>query len=399
MKNRTAANLFIQISIGFFLATFSDGLLYTVLPKEEIASQVGISIGIVGFVLGINRLVRLVFNQWVGSLYDRIPRRKIMIPAVALSALASCCYALSDGPVLIIIGRIIWGAAWSCLWIGSTTMVLDISTDENRGKMSGILAVSSTVTCALCALLAGFLCDRFGFRPALWTTVGMGLLNTVIWFFFLPETFPQSNILSDCRELSFKSKFPKKLYIKILCIGVSLFAVSFSYYGVIYATGILWLEHFFGDGATFFGRFIPVATLTGYFSAIRICVGAASAPLVGSASDRQKKRKPFLIVMLILAGAGTFMLTAPVFLLSLSGIMIGSFAVGSITALVYAWIGDIAEPGLKGKSIGIVNNVSDLGSALGPMIALNLVPFVGLFQIYSLLGIAFIFAIIMLYKV
>jgi len=377
-----------------------DTLLYTVLPQEEITSMAGLTPGMVGFVLGLNRLVRLAFNHPVGDLYCRLPRRKIMIPAAFLGIIASVCYALSSGPWLIIAGRIIWGLAWSGLWIGAMTMTLDISSDENRGKMSGILALTTTIGTAVCSLSAGVLCDWLGYRNALWVSAFACILNTILWLLFLPETL---NFVNEKNQnlrirVSPKTADGKSLFWKSGFIGMSLFAMQFVYYGVVYSTAILWLEHFFGKGSTIFGSFIPIATLTGFYSAFRIILGAVGGPLSGFLTDRNGKRKKMLIYAMFLGAMGTFLLGSPDFWVSFSGAILGSLAVGAIPTLIYAWVGDEFEPGSTSKSIGIINSFGDFGSALGPVIALNLIPICGLMEIYSLLGFVFVGAIMLLWK-
>jgi hypothetical protein len=59
------------LGIGLALSLLGDATLYAVLPSPEIAAQAGLSLVMVGFLLGINRLVRLVFNGFAGWVYDR----------------------------------------------------------------------------------------------------------------------------------------------------------------------------------------------------------------------------------------------------------------------------------------------------------------------------------------
>src|SRR3990170_977576 len=61
------------IGLGIVLSLLGDATLYTVLPDPGIAAAAGISLSVVGVVLGLNRLVRLAFNPAAGVLYDRLP--------------------------------------------------------------------------------------------------------------------------------------------------------------------------------------------------------------------------------------------------------------------------------------------------------------------------------------
>ena len=50
------------LGIGLALSLLGDATLYAVLPSPEIARQAGLTLAMVGFLLGINRLVILIFN-------------------------------------------------------------------------------------------------------------------------------------------------------------------------------------------------------------------------------------------------------------------------------------------------------------------------------------------------
>ena len=59
------------LGIGTAIALLGDATLYTVLPHPEISAHLGITLSMVGLLLGANRAVRLIINGPVGYLYDR----------------------------------------------------------------------------------------------------------------------------------------------------------------------------------------------------------------------------------------------------------------------------------------------------------------------------------------
>ena len=52
----------VPLGVGIALSLLGDSTLYTVLPKPEIANQAGVTLALVGVLLGVNRIVRLGFN-------------------------------------------------------------------------------------------------------------------------------------------------------------------------------------------------------------------------------------------------------------------------------------------------------------------------------------------------
>ena len=91
----------------------------------------------VGILLGTNRAMRLFTNGPIGLLYEKAPRRPLLVLSLVLGALSSVLYTIGHGFWPLFAGRVSWGLAWSLLWIGCKTVVQEISTNENRGQFNG----------------------------------------------------------------------------------------------------------------------------------------------------------------------------------------------------------------------------------------------------------------------
>lgn len=378
------------MGIGIALSLLSDATLYTVLPNPRIAAQVGVSIGMVGMLLGVNRLTRIVFNGPAGILYDRLPRRPVMLMAISLGAISSLIYALGTGPELLLIGRILWGIAWSGIWIGSNTIALDISDDQNRGRINGQLQMWFYLGVASSSLAGGLFTDLFGFRGGLWISAGLNVFAAIMWVVLLPETRPmgkpQSKKLDDEVEVKSNIRIPWKI---ALSAAVPMFAHRFIIPGVIASTTILWLSQFVSEGAQILGVVIPLATLTGAFVAFRVLFSIISAPVIGTLSDRLGRRWAVLAGVLIIATGGMWLMSIPALSLSIGGALLASVAAGSIPLLVPALIGDQIDDAIHSRSLSIVFTIGDLGSALGPWIGLGLIPILGLGNVYQLCAVLY----------
>jgi len=76
MKTKKSSRFILNLlGIGIAISLLGDATLYTVLPHPDISTQLGITLSMVGLLLGANRATRLVLNSPVGVLYDRMPRR------------------------------------------------------------------------------------------------------------------------------------------------------------------------------------------------------------------------------------------------------------------------------------------------------------------------------------
>ncbi len=382
MQPITSNRVLTPLGFGLALSLLGDATLYAVLPSPIFASQAGISIVMVGWVLGLNRLVRILFNGPAGYLYDRFPRRPIMLSAMFIGSLSTALYAASSDAVGMLIGRVLWGLAWSGLWIGANTMALDISHDHNRGKVNGRLQMWFYISVAISSLLGGLFTDLFSYHGGLWVSSGLTFLGFLLWLRFLPETKPSSPPVEKPKTTPLTKGFP--WFVTLSC-ALPYFVMHFIFSGVLAATTILWLSQFIpASGFRLNGWAVPLASLSGIFIALRVLVSVFSAPQIGRVSDFIGKRWLVLVViLLVFGGGGLWLLSLPVFGLSIIGAFMAAVSGGSIPTLVPAIVGDQVSFQQRSRVLGLIFTAGDLGSALGPPIALGLIPVFGLGAIYA----------------
>lgn len=372
------------LGIGLALSLLGDATLYAVLPSPEIAAQAGLSLVMVGFLLGINRLVRLVFNGFAGWVYDRLPRRLLMIISLLIGTISTAFYAFGSGAFLLTTGRVLWGLAWSGIWIGANSMTLDISNDLNRGSLNGRLQMWFFIGVAVSSFAGGLFTDLFTYRGGLWVSTFLSFIGFLVWLKYLPETRrqkqPQKFTLKQEKPLA--KGFPWKI----------TFSCSFPFFinrviftGVLGSTTILWLSQFVNNGNFAFHHLtLPLATMSGVFIAIRILVSIISVPQIGRLSDYINRRWSLLTLIFLIFGAGGLMLVASQnFWVSIIGVLLSAIAGGSIPALIPAIIGDQVPQYQQGRSLGYIFSFGDLGSAIGPPIALALVEIIGLQSLFQ----------------
>ena len=384
----TPGQVLVPVGIGLTFSLFGDATLYTVLPDAGIAAQAGVSLGMVGVLLGLNRLARVVFNGPAGILYDRFPRRKLMIAAIWIGVLSTVFYALGYGPVPMIMGRVLWGLGWSGIWIGSNSMALDISSPQNRGKVNGLMQMWFFFGLALSAFSGGLFTDLFGYRGGLWVSAGLMSLAAVMWMFCLPETRPeQSERAVQAEKTGITITFP---WSQVMGVSVPIFVIRLVFAGVIMSTTILWLSQFFAEKVRVNGWLIPLATLTGIFAAARVLVSFFSAPLCGWLSDRLNKRWLVVFFSLVLGISGLYFLSLPVLWLSVLGMVLSAICGGGIQAMVPALIGDLVDDKQQSRALGVVYTIGDLGSAIGPAAGLALIPLIGLGPVYRICAVIYV---------
>ena len=360
------------LGIGTAISLLGDPTLYTVLPHPSIAAQVGIKLSMVGILLGVNRAVRLILNGPVGILYDRWPRRPLLIASLTIGSTSSILYALGSGLWPLFAGRVFWGLAWSLLWIGGNAVVLDISQESDRGKLSGKYQMWFLVGIASSSLLGGLMTDLFGFRASQWISAALIGLAALVWFFLFPETrragqdrIPEQHDIKKQAPISWRI---------VLAASLPTFFARFISWGVLAATAILWLSGLIGQGLSWGNIYIPIATLTGLYTALSMLTSIGSAPASGFFSDRIGKRWPVLALATFLGAIGLWLMGAksmPLFV-PLLGAVIVPVVGGGVETLIPAIIGDQISEKSRGRALGITNIFGDLGATVGPPFALGL---------------------------
>ena len=119
------------LGLGTALSLMGDATLYTVLPTHT--AKAGIALSSVGIILGVNRAVRLFLNGPAGLAYDRWPRRRLFVPALFIVSLSRAVYAATRGFWPMLVGRLLWGLAWSGIWVGGATVILDVTAAKIAG--------------------------------------------------------------------------------------------------------------------------------------------------------------------------------------------------------------------------------------------------------------------------
>ena len=391
---RSSTRIFTPLGIGIALSLVGDQTLYVVLADPQIASQAGISLAMVGVVLGINRLTRIFSNSLAGVIYDRSKRRSFMIVSIGIGAISTACYAVATDATLLLIGRVLWGISWSGIWIGANTMALDISNDQNRGWISGRLQMLFFLGIMFSSLAGGFFTDRLGYRGGLFLSASLTSFGFLLWYLTLPET-NRNSIKSDAHQINQNSGNPFP-WRTTLTAAIPYFALRFVFAGVLAASTILWLSQFLKNGLSLFWISLPLATLTGGFIAVRVLLSMLSAPTAGILSDRLGTRWLVLTIAFLVGSAALWMMASSRPLPAICGAFFVTIAGGGIQGLIPAIVGDQVEDIQKSRALSIVFTIGDLGSALGPAIGLMFIPLVGIGIVYQscayLYGIVFIFA-------
>ncbi len=377
--------LLLPLGMAVCLSLLGDLTLYAVLPMER--EVVGLSLGAVGMMLAVNRLIRIPGNLVAGALVDGWGRRRLFLVGMVLGVLTTAAYGIVHGFWPFLIARLLWGVGWMLINVSGMTMVLDVSTAANRGRLMGSYNTWMLSGFALGPLVGGALVNALGFRRAMvlcaaGTAVGLGVAVLGV-----PETgkgvgVPFASMVHRWWE-------GMRLYVAsaaLLEVGLLYLLTLFGGDGVVSSTLSLWLvERVRGPYLTALG---------GGLAGARALVGGAVGPLAGWAADRLGRRRPLIIWGLLTEAVG---LAALAFAATPWGIaltaLLSAVGDGTLRANLSAAVGDLAGGSRAGAAMGMFATIGDVGASLGPLAAYALLARVGLRWVYLMSAAGFALAL------
>jgi MFS family permease len=372
------------------LSLFGDLTLFAVLVTQ--LDQLGLSLPQAGILLSVHRLVRIPFNPLVGWIQDRVGRRGPFLAGLVLAVGSSAAYALVSGFWPFLLARIAWGTAWALINVGGVAMALDLSDGSNRGRLAGIYNSWMWVGYGIGPVIGSLLTDTVGFRYAMLGCAAFSAAGLAVAALRLPETHPTSRsvrILSSWNsgpaigESQAAADLPpprsKWIYNGMFIYAANQFAVD----GIILSTVTLLIAQRIGEFFNFFGLAFGAASAGGLILAARSVLAAFLSPAIGRLSDRGKSRLPVISAGLA-AGISGFLilLFARALLPILVGVLVGALSASVMLVTLPALVGDEAPEQSRAQVSGQLVAAGDVGSTIGPFLALNLAPLIGLEPVY-----------------
>ena len=382
----------LPLGLSIALSLFGDLSLFAGLVTQ--LGVVHLSLAEVGVILSVHRLVRIPGNLVVGYFQDRLGRRRLFVLGMLLAVISTAGYGLVTGFWPFVLMRVIWGMAWALLNVCGTTLVLDISTDRDRGSLTGFFSAWIWVGYAIGPLVGGLLTDALSFQRSMLicsALTGIGLLVSVLFIHaprLVSASGPQKFHLFDIfrQSLDFRRN-PPALNRTLLAFVVVQFAGD----GVLMATLTLLLTERLGQVISLGGLQLNPAAAGGIFIAGRAVLAGLVSLGAGRLSDSFISRWRLVELGLVIAAAGMGVLAlANSTGWILLGLAISSLASGALLAVLPALVRDHTSLADLGRSMGAYAMIGDIGSTAGPALAFSLAPALGLGAVYGICVLLFV---------
>ena len=375
-----SSGLVVAVSGTVAFAIMGDSLLYGILPLA--AEDLGLLPQQVGLLLSANRLIRLLSNTWLSTLFARFGPYRTFVVSAILGVLTTAVYGLGWGFLMLLMARMAWGVSWSGLRQGSYQAIW-AGAGSAAGRLMGLMWGVVRGGSAVSVLLGGFLFDCYGYQVTVWTIAAISTLAIPIALRLSwpagaqigkPVSQPARNMLQGWQEA-----LSDPLQRTVLLVGFFKLLLN----AILIATASLFLAERFGDQAGGVLLGLEVGALAGIVLATRWFSDLFLGAVMGALADRiGHLRLPVLLILLLCLGLAVMLwTTASLSILALLGVLITSTGVNVILdAYANQLALGTAQPELF---VGAYTTASDLGSALGPLLAFTLVTAVGFAPVYG----------------
>ena len=154
----------------------------------------GMSTAIVGLFISAHFLGMFGLAAPLGKLTDRVGRRRMILGGVIVTGIGATGTSLLGSSVFILPFFFLLGLGWCASWVAGTTILADITTPQERGRLTATNDQIVALCGATAVISAGFVLDRFGF-PAVGLTLTALLVIGLIPMLRLKE--PQIGVYED----------------------------------------------------------------------------------------------------------------------------------------------------------------------------------------------------------
>ena len=353
------------ILAGVWLIYFSFGLTVAAMAPlvPAICSDLEISYGAMGAVLGAWPFVYILSALPCGMLLDRIGPRKALFVAAAIMALSGFLRSFSDTYLIMILAVAVFGLVGPLISIGAPKLIAFLFEGKDRGLAMGIYITGPGVGAVVAlSITNSFLLPIFDYS---WRSViGAYALFTIssgcIWLLLssnqlghLVEATMQAASTGPIGE-TFRNLASIRSVQIVLAMSVGIFFFNHGLNN--------WLPEIIRSKGLSFAE-------AGYWAAIPTTVSIMSALLIPRLATAER-RMLVMGLLIVCAGGATILLhTAPGLQLAF-GLCLQGLARGAMMTVALLMLVEIPNVGPKraGTAGGLFFTAAEIGGVTGPLV-------------------------------
>jgi predicted MFS family arabinose efflux permease len=316
------------------------------------ARSLGASVTLIGALVSSTGLTTVLLSIPLGSLSDRLGRKRIMQFGIACSILAPLLYTFASEPLHLLPARIVLGVATGSTFSIGFVYVTEIAPKNQRGLAQGLYLTSMGAGFTVGPLVGGFAAKAMGYSSAFYITAGLAACGFIA-LLFAPEKEIDSTIPARSPFAGFRSLIGNP---GLLSAGVANFFNSMIFNTVmiffpLYGISIGLDESQVGMGLTVRGLASTVTRIPAGMAISRL--GALKMMAFGLGASA--------VMILAVPAFDTLVLLSVI--LGLQGIFYGIYLTSANT-----FVTEVAPEGMEGASMGVFSTFSNISGIVSPIV-------------------------------
>lgn len=317
-------------------------------------------------------IAKATSNWFAGTLSDRYGRKPVLLAGWLFAIPVPLMLIFAPDWGWIIAANVLLGINQGLTWSTTVIMKIDLVGPAQRGLAMGLNEAAGYGAVAATSLLAGYLAEQYGLRPAPFLLgIAYTALALLLSGVFVRETHPHA-LLDAGHKTS-----PGHSLRQGLGIGLTnrqIFSLTSFREPALSSASMAGLVNNlnFGLSWALFPLLFAISDLStgqiGLLFALYPGVWGIGQMATGALSDRIGRKRLISAGMLVQAGALAIIALGHGF----GAWAAGTVLLGAGTAMVYptllAAVGDVAHPSWRGRAVGVYRVWRDLGYAVGAII-------------------------------
>jgi MFS family permease len=182
--------------LGFSVFFHRFGGLQALIPLIAYGLA-GISVAQLGVLLGAVTVCNIVVVRFAGGLSDRIGRKRVIVPSMAVVALGCAGLAVADSSPAFVIATLVTGVAAGLSGPTPAAYLVDVTPATARGTVTGVYRTFGDLGGIIGPLLLGFLVDVSGEGWAALALAGVMVVMTAAFALLSRETTGPHRVLPN----------------------------------------------------------------------------------------------------------------------------------------------------------------------------------------------------------
>lgn len=317
------------------------------------AAELGVSVGMVGLIIGLYSIANAPANIFFGRVIDRVGVKVPLTIGLLGDALAMFLYSLCRGPFHLILVRVFHGISGGIVGPATMSITAEQSSDQRRGHVMAFYGMSLATATLVGYVVSATLASRLGYEFVFYVGSLM-LISGAVATWVLPVRIGRTlaRTSGSLREELGKIVGLMKRKGLVASYG-SVFAQYFAFGGVVTLLPL----YIWGLGMGVF----HVGILLAIFAITFILLQMPS----GALSDKVGRRVPVAVGLSLCVVSLAVLPTLETFLaLALVMVLYGT-AYALLFPSISAIVADYTTPDERGRASGVFHALLTVGVAIG----------------------------------